>query len=347
MEKYPPAGLPGCPMFSYNRENADRRTAKGNAVMWTPKPADYILQRLSRMYESKNAEKRHLAPDVLLPEEENAAPEKSSFSGQDISGILEGSAGCDEVLSGLQSYWNERSETYSEQNLEEMNGWQRDVWRDLILENAPAGDTLRILDVGTGPGFFAINLALAGHTTVGVDVTEEMLRHAEKNAQAYGANALFEQYDGMHLPFEDGSFDLVISRNVVWNLEDPEGALREWKRVLKTGGRILYFDANWYLYLFDEEQRKRHEETHLHMKEAGIEYHHASLNAKRTHDLEIIAGKLPLSPVHRPEWDAEAMKRAGMRTIRIEPDINDLIYRGTDRIHYSDTPEFMVCAEKI
>ena len=168
----------------------------------------------------------------------------------------------DNVLEGLKSYWGVRSESYSRQNIEELNNWKRDAWRNLILQHAPAKESVKILDVGTGPGFFAINLALAGHQVCAVDVTEEMLVHARENAEAYGAKAEFVLYDGEHLPFADESFDLVVSRNVLWNLEKPEEALREWKRVLTPGGRMVYFDANWYLYLFDEEQKMRHDAAH-------------------------------------------------------------------------------------
>ena len=132
-----------------------------------------------------------------------------------------------EVLDGLKSYWGVRSESYSRQNVAEMNDWRRDVWRDMILEYAPEGESLKILDVGTGPGFFAMNLALAGHHVTAVDVTEEMLRHAEENAEAYGAQIRFLSYDGKHLPLESESFDLVVSWNVLWIMEDPDGALLE------------------------------------------------------------------------------------------------------------------------
>ena len=42
---------------------------------------------------------------------------------------------------------------------------------------------MNILDVGTGPGFFAIILTLAGHNVVGIDITEEMIQRAKVNAQ--------------------------------------------------------------------------------------------------------------------------------------------------------------------
>ena len=158
-----------------------------------------------------------------------------------------------DVLEGLTSYWTERSESYSAQNVEEMNNWKRDAWRDLILRYAPRKKKLRILDVGTGPGFFAMTLALAGHEVVAIDVTEQMLEHARENARVYGANVKFLLQRGENLPCPDESFDLIVSRNVIWNLEFPECAFREWERVLAPGGRMVYFDANWYLYLFDEE----------------------------------------------------------------------------------------------
>ena len=163
------------------------------------------------------------------------------------------------ILEDLTSYWTDRAHSYSAQNLAEMNDWRRQAWRKLILKHAPEKECLRILDVGTGPGFFAINLALAGHEVTAVDVTEHMIWHARQNAESYGANVTFLVQRGEFLPFEDGSFDLIVSRNVIWNLEYPEEALAEWARVLAPGGRMVYFDANWYLYLYDEELRAKKE----------------------------------------------------------------------------------------
>ena len=252
-----------------------------------------------------------------------------------------------ELLNGLVSYWSERSVTYSEQNVAEMNDHRRQLWRDLILGQAPAGDRLRILDVGTGPGFFAMNLALAGHEVCAADVTEEMLAHARRNAKAYGAEVDFRVYDGYTLPFADDSFDLVVSRNVLWNMEDPSGAIREWKRVLRKGGRALWFDANWYLYLFDDEQRKRHDEAHRRLHELYPEEIHDVMGPEKAEYLEKLALELPLSGIGRPAWDVQAVRSLGMKLAALDPDLNDRIYRGSDLIHYEATPEFMVCAEKI
>ena len=68
----------------------------------------------------------------------------------------------------------------------------------------------------------------------------------------------FELLKNQLLPFPDNTFDLVVSRDVTWMLQDAEEVLKEWYRVTKKGGKVLYFDANWYYYLFNEDEKKKH-----------------------------------------------------------------------------------------
>ncbi len=250
------------------------------------------------------------------------------------------------VLDGIKSYWGVRSDSYSRQNLDEMNDWRRDIWRDLILKYAPEGETLRILDVGTGPGFFAMNMALAGHQVTAVDVTEEMLEHAKENAQAYGAEVKFLPYDGKRLPLRDGSFDLIISRNVLWNMEEPEAAMEEWKRVLRPGGRFVYFDANWYLYLFDGEQKARHDRAHERYHRLYPKMVHDQLGGEKAKYMENLALKLPLSKIRRPDWDRDVLGRIGMKLLFLHPNVGEYVWEEWEKVHYEATPLFMVCAEK-
>ena len=49
---------------------------------------------------------------------------------------------------------------------------------------------------------------------------------------------------------------MIVTRNLTWNLPHPEKAYGEWCRVLKPGGLLLNFDANWYRYLYDREARE-------------------------------------------------------------------------------------------
>ena len=253
-----------------------------------------------------------------------------------------------ETLKVLTSYWTDRAHSYSEQNIEEMNDWRRDAWRELILANAPKKDRLRVLDVGTGPGFFAMNLALAGHEVTAIDVTEHMIYHAASNAKAYGAQVNFILHRGEFLPFEDASFDLVVSRNVLWNLEFPEQALSEWARVLTPGGRMVYFDANWYLHLFDEDLRREREKKRLAFRKRHPELEGRTwdLGPKRASELEQTAQLLPLSRQRRPEWDRRILEGLGLRIAKITERVGATVQDPVEFERDDPTPMFMVCAEK-
>jgi ubiquinone/menaquinone biosynthesis C-methylase UbiE len=104
----------------------------------------------------------------------------------------------------------------------------------------------RLLDVGCGSGGPALHLAETTHAkVVGVDVLVEGIAAASAQAQARGLTetADFVRADaGERLPFEDESFDAVLSVDAMCHLPDRLGVLEEWHRVTKPGGRILFTD---------------------------------------------------------------------------------------------------------
>ena len=102
-------------------------------------------------------------------------------------------------------------------------------------------------------------LAQEGYQVTAIDCTAEMLAEAQANARALAAQITWKLMDAQKLEFADESFDLVLSRNLTWVLEEPETAYAEWYRVLRPKGIMLNFDANWYRYLYDEEMRKGYE----------------------------------------------------------------------------------------
>lgn len=69
--------------------------------------------------------------------------------------------------------------------------------------------------------------------------------------------------DAQNLTFHDNMFDVIVSRNLTWNLDSPAKAYREWYRVLKPGSILLNFDANWYAYLYDFMERINNAATPL------------------------------------------------------------------------------------
>ena len=100
----------------------------------------------------------------------------------------------------------------------------------------------KVLEVGTGTGRFAAALAGKGADVTGVDISEGMLREAEKQCAAitYDFPPKFIQSDVDSLPFPDTMFDSVFCINVFQLFESLQDALAEIYRVTKPGGRFLF-----------------------------------------------------------------------------------------------------------
>ena len=153
--------------------------------------------------------------------------------------------GMNRLKKQIETYWNWRSASYEldhDKAVETVKDWK------LTLNNLVAhvhGSCPRALDVGTGPGQLAFYLAQAGFDVTGIDISPKMVENAKKSAQQMGLSINFETGDAEALAFEANTFDVVVSRNLVWTLPDPEAALREWHRVLKPGGRIIISDGYW------------------------------------------------------------------------------------------------------
>ena len=103
-------------------------------------------------------------------------------------------------------------------------------------------------------------------------------------------------------------FDVIVTRNLTWNLEEPQKAYQEWCRVLKKGGILLNFDAGWYNYLFDDKQKNAFEEDHRNVEDAEV----FDFNAyDEAYKMEEIARNLILSRCARPTEDLRMIRRAG------------------------------------
>ena len=104
----------------------------------------------------------------------------------------------------------------------------------------------RILDVGCGSGDIAIEIASAFPRAkiVGMDLSEPMLKIAQSAAEKADVpdRVSFRKGDAKSMPFEDKSFDVVISLNTFHLVDDQVGMLNEVERVLKPNGLLLVTD---------------------------------------------------------------------------------------------------------
>jgi ubiquinone/menaquinone biosynthesis C-methylase UbiE len=124
------------------------------------------------------------------------------------------------------------------------------VWRDAqraLLEPAELEPGQTVLDVGSGPGFFAGGLAgIVGETghVHGVDINARFVADANERF-AEQSNVEFHELADHVLPFDDATFDRVICKNVLEYVPDLAATLREARRVLKPGGRAHVIDSDW------------------------------------------------------------------------------------------------------
>jgi NAD(P)-dependent dehydrogenase (short-subunit alcohol dehydrogenase family) len=104
----------------------------------------------------------------------------------------------------------------------------------------------RVLDIGSGPGFLACEMASAvgpSGSVTGIDPSQDMLSLAA--GRAAPAHVTFGPGDATDLPFADGTFDAVTSTQVYEYVADMPRALSEARRVLRRGGRLLVLDTDW------------------------------------------------------------------------------------------------------
>lgn len=119
-------------------------------------------------------------------------------------------------------------------------GWKRRLVGLLDLEGS---ETALDLACGTGDITFAVGRRLEAGTAVGLDITEGMLRIADrKRRETKADNVSFHRGDIMAMPFGDDQFDCVTCGYALRNVPDLEGALGEIKRLLKPGGRFFSLD---------------------------------------------------------------------------------------------------------
>ena len=172
-----------------------------------------------------------------------------------------------------------------------------------------------------------------------------MLKEAKENAGKLADEICFMEMNAETLSFSDESFDAVISRNLTWNLPHPDRAYAEWTRVLKKGGVLLNFDANWYAYLFDEDAQAAYERDRANSAEQGVWDQNVEAEGENFDVMEDIARRMPLSGIRRPAWDLQQLSALGMRA-EADEQIWQHVWSEEEKISFASTPMFLVRALK-
>ncbi len=246
----------------------------------------------------------------------------------------------------INETWNIRADNYNKYVREELLTDRPAKWLERIKANAPAGNPLRILDAGCGPGFFCVLFSKEGHDVTGIDGSERMLGHARENALLQGVSPQLIKGDFGRLPFGDNTFDLVISRNVTHTIREHLKVYGEWNRVLKPGGVLLIFDANWHLPYQPgpvREEAIRREKQCLEQYAKGF-----------THDgsYEYIDSELDppeyqvFGSAIRPDFDCGILHQLPFEEISFERDVTEELWSEKEKVTYGATPLYMLHAVK-
>jgi demethylmenaquinone methyltransferase/2-methoxy-6-polyprenyl-1,4-benzoquinol methylase len=123
--------------------------------------------------------------------------------------------------------------------LDWMTLYQDRAWKRRMLQRLELSRGARILDIGCGTGVLEERHQLGASQVVGIDITSRMIRLAQQ--KGLSSVSMLGLADAEHLPFRDGSFDLVLSCYVPKYCETRR-FVEELARVLRPGGRMAVYD---------------------------------------------------------------------------------------------------------
>ena len=184
----------------------------------------------------------------------------------------------------------------------------------------------------------------AGAKCTVLDYSEEQLRMEKLVADREGYTIDLIRADMTKpLPFEAESFDLIFHPVSNCYVEDVLPIWRECFRVLKKGGKLLNFDANWYGYLYDDKKREAYENDRRNVEKGSLDDHYLCTDIDR---MEKIALQVPLSETKRPGWDVKVLEELKAEKIEVDENIWQQVWSEEEKLNYGSTPMFMIKVTK-
>jgi len=216
----------------------------------------------------------------------------------------------DVVKQQVAAHWNRRAPGFDEDFGHSIRtAAERAAWDRILNLVLPPGGKLDALDAGCGTGFLTFELAGRGHRVTGVDFAPAMIAEARRKAAERAVSARLEEADAEQLPFAAASFDLVISRHLLWTLPHPEAAIDEWIRVLRPGGRLVVVDGQF---------------------DPGVLTLPAG-SARSSQEYAAIGDQLPFLGGRSREEIERLLTAHGLRTVRSDP-LHDLVAAQAQRM---------------
>lgn len=214
----------------------------------------------------------------------------------------------------LIDFWNHYSKQQGEYT---RNSLRTNDWVEAKLQLlCPNMKNMRIADIGTGAGFMAISLAQLGHQVVATDISEKMLEEARTIAAENNVSVEFVIDDIKDTKLQKGTFDIVILRDVIFNITDIDKTASNVVDLIRPGGYIMIADGNYFLYCHDDEYLHRND-YHL-IRNREFEYQSMTeMSDEQYHELESIINTLEVNCKCRPYENLRILARMGIANISI------------------------------
>ena len=231
----------------------------------------------------------------------------------------------DNIKEKVESYWTKRAESFFELRHDEIESEMSTRWLGEIKKLLPNKSRLNILDVGCGTGYFEVLLGREGHNVTGIDLTPEMIKRANEMIGIYKLDSQkvkCQVGDAENLDFPEETFDVVITRNLTWTLPHPIKAYQEWYRVLKKGGVLINFDAEY--------------AKGAHNLKSPENIAHSKIDDALKDECHDIYHMLTISSLNRPYWDECVLCRIGYKNVISDLSFGKRIFVEKDEFYIPD-----------
>jgi len=212
----------------------------------------------------------------------------------------------------IAKYWDKQAIIWAEEKKEAWDKEETNYWIQFFKDLLPSLSGNKVLEVGTASGYFANILVLAGYEVTAVDYSPAMIMEAEKVSKSFGFEVNYSVMDAQQLQFPEGTFDLVFSRLMTWNLPNTFSFYQSSFNVLKPKGLLLNFDGDFGEITFSKDGHERYPDDI--MEEANM-----------------IKSQLEISKVRRPQADIQMLTDIGFENVRFDLESQNRILHLLDK----------------
>ena len=147
-----------------------------------------------------------------------------------------------DIRDDIKEYWSDRAATFDQDPGHRIqDGPEMRAWRGQFTRHLGPAEGRRLLDLASGTGEIARLCCDLGFNVTGLDWAEPMLALARTKLP----DVTFIQADAERTMLPTASFDVIVTRHLIWTLVDPAAAFTEWHRLLVPGGQLVVVDGDF------------------------------------------------------------------------------------------------------